>query len=116
MKDTQKAKTSASKEILLSDIDWRWATWRKIPPLPLPKETAFDRDAVLARIAKAKPVTYGWEWDFAKSELSPSMSKDEARLFLECMLEIDKEVPPKKKVEALAKKKLAPVTLKGVMK
>ncbi len=110
--------TDTTRSIALTDTDWLWATWRKPKPAPaLPPAPPFDRDECLERLAtKVKPVQYGWQWSFERAALSPSMTKDEARFWFECMHGIDREVSPKKKAEQLAKKKLSPITMDGVAK
>ena len=109
---------SAARSIALGDDDWLWATWRsRKNAVQIPAEIPFDRDAVLERIAaKVKPARHGWSYDFSRAALSPSMSKDEARLWFECMHSIEKNSSPKARADALEKKKLAPLTLEGAMK
>ncbi len=109
---------SKTPSLALADEDWVWATWRKPKPsAPLPPPAPFDRDAILARLAtKVRAVHYGHAFDFSRAELSPSMSKDEARIWFESMCSVDKAVPPKAKADQLKKKKLAPLTVDAATK
>jgi len=108
---------STTRSIALADDDWLWATWRPRKPRQIPAEIPFDRDAVLERIAtKTKPKRWGREFDFSRAGLSPAMSKDEARVWFECMHGVDKSVTPKARAESLKKKKLAPLTIDAAMK
>ncbi len=112
------ADESVARSIALDDVDWSWATWRaRKPAPPLPPGKPFDRDECLERLAtKVKAISYGWEWDFSRAELSPSMSQDEARFWFECMHSMERDKPPKKKVDELKKKKLGPLSMEAAMK
>lgn len=104
------------RSIDLSDLDWRWATWRKLPPLPPLAERPFDLDEVLGRVAKLKaPSKYASSFGFDKAGLKPGMSKQEARIWYECMVGVDLKKSPQVLAQSLAKKKLAPLTIKQVI-
>jgi hypothetical protein len=107
-----------ARSIALGDADWSWATWRpRKPQPPSPPGKPFDSEECLERLAsKVRAINYGWDWDFSRAALSPSMSKDEARFWFECMHSMEREKPPKKKVEELRKKKLGVLSLDGAMK
>ncbi len=109
---------STTRSIALDDEDWTWATWRpRKTPDGAPAILPFDRDAVLERLAtKVRTTRHGWHYDFSRAELSPAMSKDEARIWFECMHSIDKAVPPKAKAEQLKKKKLGTISASAAMK
>ncbi len=107
-----------ARSIALADEDWSWATWRKPKkPARLPAGKPFDLEQCLERLgSKVKAARFGYEWDFTRAELSPSMSKEEARFWFECMHSMERDKPPKKRVEELHKKKLGALSLEGAVK
>lgn len=66
----------------LTTNDWRWATWRDIPPEKLPAQEPFDFDAALKKIGKAKRYISP-DHDF---KLNPNMTREEAHFWLEAIL------------------------------
>ncbi len=107
---------NAERSIAIEASDWSWATWRPLPPMPeMVQATEFDLDACLARLTKhVKSELSGWLWDFSRAGLAPTMSKAEARFWLECLLTVDQKHPPAKLAAQLAKQPLAPMSLRDV--
>ncbi len=105
-----------TRSIALTDADWRWATWRELPPPPPdPPARSFDLAECCERLAtKVKVIGKGAEWDFSEAGIDGGMSREEARFWLECLLGIQRSVPPAKKAAELGKKTLAPVALPSV--
>ncbi|MCC7534579.1 MAG: DUF4132 domain-containing protein [Deltaproteobacteria bacterium] len=106
------------RSIALSDTDWRWATWRAIPPREAPRAAdPFDLDACVERLARqVKPDKHGWYWDFPKAGLSPSMSREEARFWYEAMTTVVRGVLPAKRATQLAKESLPDVSVAAATK
>jgi predicted DNA-binding WGR domain protein len=44
-----------ASSIDLDPDDWRWATWRSIPPIALPQPAPFDREACSERLRRSLP-------------------------------------------------------------
>ncbi len=105
---------SAERSIALDPSDWAWATWRPLPPMPeVIESTEFDLAACLARLSKhVKSEMGGWLWDYSRAGLAPSMSKAEARFWLECMLKIDQKHPPAACAATLSNTPLPPLSLR----
>ncbi len=115
------AKASPSgRGIALDDADWRWATWRKFPMASAPKQSSeFSLEDCCARLLKARTSSRSLCWNFEGAQLSPSMSRDEARFWLESMLisRMDsRKLTPKQKADELSRKKLKPASLLDVKK
>lgn len=100
--------------IALEPSDWHWATWRKTSPLDLKKAAPFDKDDCVQRLS-TKVLIGKKRWDFSPAGLAPSMSKEEARFWLEAMLD-DSGERPKELAKDLATKKLAPMSLAQLKK
>ncbi|NDJ61133.1 MAG: DUF4132 domain-containing protein [Chloroflexi bacterium] len=66
----------------LKPADWRWATWRKAPPLPRPAPKPFDKAATLERLRKGKS-RYNIAWDTLG--IAPSLTNEEAHFWLDAM-------------------------------
>jgi hypothetical protein len=99
--------------ITLTETDWRWATWRRLPPLTLPAAPPFDEAACLTRLAKKVRLTpRGFSWDLSRAALSPGMSSDEARLWLAALGAFERNAKPALVAASLAKGKLPAPTKK----
>lgn len=59
--------------------DWRWATWRDIPPEPWPEPKAFDLDAALKKVEKSKKRYY----TVSDYKLHHTITRQEAHFWLE---------------------------------
>jgi predicted DNA-binding WGR domain protein len=93
----------ATRSIDLDPVDWLWATWRPRPRIELPPPAPFDREACVARLGRVTTRSHGWVWNFARAELAPTMTREEAHFWLAAMEKIDKE-KPKERAAELAKK------------
>jgi hypothetical protein len=70
---------------------WRWATWRKLPPVPRPAR-AFDLDEVTERAARARKTFRHWEW--SDCEIPPFMSRAEAHYWFRAMTTARDDMDP----------------------
>jgi predicted DNA-binding WGR domain protein len=108
------AKATDTGAIDLTDSDWRWATWRSLPPLPPGAPAPFVPESCLARLAKAKVAQR--TYDLSKAAIPLFMSAEEARLWFEAMVDVDPGVSAPDVAGKLAKKKLAPLDAGKVAK
>ncbi|MFO0614653.1 MAG: DUF4132 domain-containing protein [Polyangiaceae bacterium] len=103
---------AVERRIDLDPRDWHWAAWRQLPPPPSATRP-FDLDDCLARLSKVRPARYGG-LALDKAGIGPGMTKEEARLWWECMVDVDGKGGGKPLADALRKKKLAPLSIKQV--
>ena len=94
---------SPNRAIELSDVDWRWAPWRDLPPLAPPEAPAFDLDACHKRLAKkVKLSSRGRRLDLSGAALSPGMSAEEARFWLAALVSFEHGQKPAELAKKLA--------------
>ncbi len=105
---TSGVRIDTERSIELDDADWAWATWREravTTPKPA-KVTAFDLASVIERLrTKVVPIKNGAQWNFRDAGITNGISKEEARVWFELMLGIQRSVPPEKKAAELEKKR-----------
>jgi hypothetical protein len=106
-----------ARSIDLTDADWRWATWRSLPPYATSGAVvSFDLDASVAVVAKRVKLIAGTDWfDFSRSGAPARMSPEEARFWFACLLG-DTKRPPAAIAAAYGKRKPAALTLDGAYK
>ncbi len=96
------AKDEPATEVVLSTVrsidldtdDWLWATWRPRTPRPRPEPAPFDLEACLKRFAKVKQGPQPWNCSWSKLQLSPHITREEARFWFAAMIESQKKVVP----------------------
>ena len=76
---------STDRAIDLSPTDWYRASFRPRPRLERGAPQPFDRDACLARLAKLKTTTYGYDTRWGDLRLPVAMSPEEAHFWLVAM-------------------------------
>jgi hypothetical protein len=106
--------TAVTHVIDLDPADWYVATWRHLPPLPLPEPAPFDQVACAARVTKATAGGYGPRWNWDKVGIPVSMTAEEARFWLEAMTRPDKKTKPRELALWLERQELPPLTLAEV--
>jgi predicted DNA-binding WGR domain protein len=90
-----KSSAGAAPAIDISPSAWRWATWRKHAPAPLPAPKPFDLNDCCERAARAKVGTYGWDWDWSACEIAPVMSREEAHYWVLAMTTMERGKKPR---------------------
>ncbi|HEU4321765.1 MAG TPA: hypothetical protein VFS21_01330 [Roseiflexaceae bacterium] len=69
----------------LDPIDWFWAAWRRLPPLPRPTPRPFNQGDVLRRLSKVTQGSYGWDWRWEQARITPALTREEAHFWLVAM-------------------------------
>jgi predicted DNA-binding WGR domain protein len=95
----------------LDPDDWRWATWRTIPPVAVQPPAPFDREACLERLRAALAPAGSWAGpDWVKAGIPLSMSRDEAQSWLQALLVVGGAGRGEAQQEALENLRDAPLS------
>jgi hypothetical protein len=86
----------------LDPVDWFWATWRPLDPLPRPAAAPFRREEALARLAGVTGDKYGWRWHWEKAALAPSLTREEAHFWLIAMTLVEVKVTIQDRVSRMS--------------
>ena len=99
------ADLAVSRSIDLDAGDWARATWRPRQVKPRPATQPFDRQACLARVARARIKYSGNYWDWTPCEISISLEPEEAHFWFTAMTSADAALKPKQLADKLGKGK-----------
>ncbi|GAB4210475.1 MAG: hypothetical protein OHK0022_43480 [Roseiflexaceae bacterium] len=69
----------------LDPIDWFWAAWRRMPPLPRPTPRPFNQNDALRRLSKVTQGSFGWDWHWQQARIPPALTREEAHFWLVAM-------------------------------
>jgi hypothetical protein len=101
---TTSPQPSLPPQLELAPEDWFLATWRTLPPLTMPEPINFDFDRIKAQLNRARRSRMAGCWEWEDVDIPINMSRQEAQLWLEVMLEGPPSHRPRKFVPRFLKR------------
>lgn len=92
-----------TRTLRLDPVDWFWATWRPLVPLPRPAAVPFNRDEALSRLSRVTGEKYGWRWHWEKAAIAPSLTREEAHFWFGAMTFVGSNMTIRDRVNYMAK-------------
>ncbi len=93
--------TAVTRRIDLDPVDWYFAAWRALPPLPRPEPLPFDRKGCLDRLARVATTNQRRDWDWGPAAIGPALGPEEGHFWLNAMSEARPRVRPREVASSL---------------
>src|SRR2546428_4196108 len=98
---------AVTRTLCLDPVDWFWATWRPLAPLPRPAAEPFRRDEALAQLSRVTGETNGCRWHWQKAAIAPSLTPEEAHFWFVAMTYVGANMTVRDRVSHMSKQSCA---------